>query len=374
MSDPENLMVTTANLLAVSDNSIDDGELTIRPRDGDKRSFQVSFDCVKNPTVLTVSIYDDDVQKVEEGKITVDCGPKKDDPPEDRTDVSDLFTVASYGDWEYDDVTDGFILEVTSGNSHRVNAHHDQTGRLSRDEPVVVEDHTHNMAVLPEDPESTDEDNPVRHEGYTLGKSEYEELKNMADGSPRRAKTGADLTRQEKNAYVEEGQRTIEVLAGQPHVQLTVTSKLAGPVYIRFLDSNMRAFGTDVDEEAAWRGADVVGLDSQGRLALNNQVALTKALALAFDQYQIVTPGQATRNSYLAGVPSAMQDGGVRQGLQSGRLPLLQPLPRVGHHFYVQVYEATGKYLRTTEKDRLRAFAAARSHRTGVHGGQQGSR
>ena len=132
-SDPANLEVTTANLLAVSENSIDDGELTIRPRDGDKRSFQVSFACVKNPTVLTVSIYDDDVQQVEIGKITVDCGPKKEDPPEDRTDVSDLFTVASYGDWEYHDVTDGFILDVSDGNRHRVNAHYHDTGRLSRD-------------------------------------------------------------------------------------------------------------------------------------------------------------------------------------------------------------------------------------------------
>ena len=191
----------------------------------------------------------------------------------------------------------------------------------------------------------------MAHEGYTLGVSEYEELKNMADGSPRRAQADDDLTRQQKNAYVEEGQRTIEVLAGQPHVQLTVTSKKDGPVYIRFLDSNMRAFGTDVDEEDAWRGADVVGLDSQGRLALNNQVVLTKALALAFDQYEIVTPGQATQNSYLAGVPSAMDtDGNYIKDYNQGAFRFFNPCPEVGHHFYVQVYEATGKYLRTTEK------------------------
>ena len=88
MSEPEDLEVTTANLLAVSENSIDDGELTIRPRDGDKRSFQVSFECVENPTVLTVSIYDDDVQQVEIGTITVNCGQPVTPPPDDRTDVS----------------------------------------------------------------------------------------------------------------------------------------------------------------------------------------------------------------------------------------------------------------------------------------------
>ena len=209
----------------------------------------------------------------------------------------------------------------------------------------MVEDHTHDEPVLPGDVK------PVAHEGYTLGVSNIEELKPLDNGSPRRAKTDADLTRQEKNAYVEEGQRTIEVLAGQPNVQLTVTSKKDGPVYIRFLDSNMRAFGTDVDEEDAWRGADVVGLDSQGRLALNNQVVLTKALALAFDQYEIVTPGPATQNSYLVGVPSAMDtDGNYIKDYNQGAFRFFNPCPEVGHHFYVQVYEATGKYLRTTEK------------------------
>ena len=108
---------------------------------------------------------------------------------------------------------------------------------------------------------------------YTLGVSDKEMLNNLDNGSPRRAKEDPDdlLTRQEKNAYVEEGQRTVEVLTGQPNVQLTVTSMKSGPVYIRFLDSDMQPFGTDVDEESTWRGADVVGLDSQGRLELNNQ-------------------------------------------------------------------------------------------------------
>jgi hypothetical protein len=326
MSDPEDLMVETANLLAVSENSIDDGELTIRPRDGDKRSFQISFDCVQNPTVLTVSIYDDDVQRVERGTITINCGEPDPEPGPGRTDESDAFTVVSYGDWEYDDVTDGFILDVSNGNPHLVNAHpHIETGLLSRDEPVV-------------------------HELYTLGVSDKEMLNNLDNGSPRRAKEDPDdlLTRQEKNAYVEEGQRTVEVLVGQPNVQLTVTSMKSGPVYIRFLDSDMQPFGTDVDEdsESTWRGADVVGLDSQGRLELNNQeMELSKALALAYDQYNIVTPGaipgQRADNSYLSG-----KDGTYNQGA----FRFMDPCPYVGHHFYVEVYEPTGKYLRTTEK------------------------
>ena len=324
MSDPADVTVTTANLLAVSENSIDDGELTIRPRDGDKRSFQIIFDCVQDPTVLTVSIYDDDVQRVERGTITINCGEPDPEPGPGRTDESDAFTVVSYGDWEYDDVTDGFILDVSNVNPHLVNAHpHIETGLLSRDEPVV-------------------------HELYTLGVSDKEMLKNLDNGSPRRAKEDPDnlLTRQEKNAYVEEGQRTVEVLTGQPNVQLTVTSMKSGPVYIRFLDSDMQPFGTDVDEESMWRGADVVGLDSQGRLELNNQeMELSKALALAYDQYNIVTPGaipgQRADNSYLSG-----KDGTYNQGA----FRFMNPCPSVGHHFYVEVYEPTGKYLRTTEK------------------------
>jgi hypothetical protein len=327
MSDPEDLMVETANLLAVSENSIDDGELTIRPRDGDKRSFQISFDCVQNPTVLTVSIYDDDVQRVERGTITINCGEPDPEPGPGRTDESDAFTVVSYGDWEYDDVTDGFILDVSNGNPHLVNAHpHIETGLLSRDEPVV-------------------------HELYTLGVSDKEMLGDLDNGMPRRAKDDPDnlLTRQEKNAYVEVGQRTVEVLVGQPNVQLTVTSMESGPAYIRFLDSNMQPFGTDVDEEPMWRGADVVGLDSQGRLELNTTNKLSKALALAYDQYTIVTPGvvpgQRADNSYLVG--AAGPDG---TDYNQGAFRFINPCPSVGHHFYVEVYESEGKYLETTEK------------------------
>ena len=69
-----------------------------------------------------------------------------------------------------------------------------------------------------------------------------------------------------RNRRAEIGQDTTEVLYSNVDVQITVTSCEAGPVYIRFLDSDGDVFGTDIDEcetcaEAS--GADVVGLDSQ---------------------------------------------------------------------------------------------------------------
>ncbi len=321
MSVPEDLLVETANLLAVSDNSLDEGELTIRPRDGDKRSFEIRFECVVHPTILTVSIYDDNVDPVERGTITVNCGDPEPTPGPDRTDASDPFTVTSYGDWDFDEFTDGIVDEDDpAGVEHIVNDHHRATGMLHRDDPVVT--------------------------GYQLGISAREDLESLPDGSPRRAKTDADLTREQKNADVEEGQRTVEVLVGAPNVQLTVTSLQAGPAYIRFLDKDMQPFGTDVDEAAMWRGADVVGLDSQGHLELNNVgVELSAAQALAYDQYTIVTPGiipgVRPANSYLVGAAGAYNQGSFR---------IYKPCPTDDHYFYVQVHEAGGKYLRTTEK------------------------
>ena len=46
----------------------------------------------------------------------------------------------------------------------------------------------------------------------------------------------------------EMGQDTIQILEGSADVQITVTSCEAGPVYIRFLDSDGDVFGTDIDE------------------------------------------------------------------------------------------------------------------------------
>ena len=306
-----------------------EGSLTIKSEDDDdSRAFEIEGACITEGAMVTVYVEDDDLDEVARGYILCKEQPAEVTPGPGDT-FSDLFTIASYGDWEYDDVTDGFILDVSNGNEHMVNAHHNETGLLSRDEPVI-------------------------HAAYTLGVSNMETLRDMSDGSPRRVKEGANLTRQEKNAYVEEGQRTIEVLAGQPNVQLTVTSKMVGPAYIRFLDSNMQPFGTDVDEEPVWRGADVVGLDSQGRLELNNQVALSAAKALAYDQYSIKTPdiieGQPVGNSYLVGAASKMDaNGEYIKDYNQGAFRFMNPCPEVGHHFYVQVYESTGKYLETTE-------------------------
>jgi hypothetical protein len=103
----------------------------------------------------------------------------------------------------------------------------------------------------------------------------------------------------------------------------------------------MQPFGTDVDEEPMWRGADVVGLDSQGRLDLNLTPDLSKAKALTYDQYRVVIPGLATGNAYLDGVAGNYYQGAFR---------FFNPCPSEDHHFYVEVYESEGKYLKTTEK------------------------
>ena len=317
------ITVTDSNgLLGAGFNQEDDleGSLTIKSEDDDDaRAFEIEGACVTEGAMVSISVEDDDLDEVARGYILCKEQPAEITPGPGDTS-SDHFTVASYGDWEYHDVTDGFILDVANGNNHMVNDHYNHMGLLRRDEPV-------------------------KHADYTLGVSNMETLEDLDDGSPRRVKTDAGLTRQEKNAYVEEGQRTIEVLAGQPHVQLTVTSMEPSPAYIRFLDKYMQPFGTDLDEEPMWRGADVVGLDSQGRLALNNEVELSAAKALAYDQYSIKTPditeGQPVGNSYLVGAAGTYNQGAFR---------FFNPCPEVGHHFYVQVYESTGKYLETTEK------------------------
>ncbi len=330
------ITVTDSNgLLGAGFNQEDDleGSLTIKKEDDDdSRAFEIEGACGTEGAIVTITVEDDDLDEVAKGYILCKEQPASVTPGPDDT-RSDLFTVASYGDWEFDVVTDGFILDVTNGNEHMVNGHHNETGLLSRDEPVI-------------------------HTAYTLGVSNMETLRDMPNGSPRRVKTDDDLTRQQKNADVEEGQRTIEVLVGQPNVQLTVTSKEASPAYIRFLDKDMQPFGTDLDEELAERGADVVGLDSQGRLALNNRVALSAAKALAYDQYSIKTPdiveGQSIGNSYLVGAASAMDaNGDYIKDYNQGAFRFFNPCPvelGVDHEFYVQVYESTGKYLETTEK------------------------
>ena len=304
----------------IEDDDILQGLLTVRAVDEGRRGFTVYFRCFVPAEKVEIKMFDETPVLVDKAEMS--CKePEDPEPGPDRTDASDAFTVTSYGDWDFDGFTDGIVDEDDpAGVAHIVNDHHRATGMLHRDEPVVT--------------------------GYQLGISAREDLESLPDGSPRRAKTDANLTREENNADVEEGQRTVEVLVGAPNVQLTVTSMAAGPAYIRFLDKEMKPFGTDVDEEAMWRGADVVGLDSQGHLALNKAgVELSAAQALAYDQYNIVTPGVIPglrpANSYLVGAAGAYNQGSFR---------IYNPCPTDDHYFYVQVHEAVGKYLRTTEK------------------------
>ena len=135
------------------------------------------------------------------------------------------------------------------------------------------------------------------------------------------------------------GQDTVQVLNGISSVQLTVTSCQEGPVYIRFLDSNGDVFGTDVDEcetcpDAA--GADVVGLDSQGRLELNLMKDYTAAEALMYDQYTLISinPDTANPMERLVGKPGQYYQGKFRFYA-----------PCEWEPFQVQVHEPSGKVL-----------------------------
>ena len=144
------------------------------------------------------------------------------------------------------------------------------------------------------------------------------------------------------------GQDTVQVLNGISSVQLTVTSCQEGPVYIRFLDSNGDVFGTDVDEcetcpDAA--GADVVGLDSQGRLELNLKKDYTAAEALMYDQYTLISinPGTANPMERLAGKPGPYYQGKFRFYAPCEWGP-----------FQVQVHEPSGKVLQELQNGMMR--------------------
>ena len=135
----------------------------------------------------------------------------------------------------------------------------------------------------------------------------------------------------------EMGQDTIQILEGSADVQITVTSCEAGPVYIRFLDSDGDVFGTDIDEcetcEGA-SGADVVGLDSQQKLELNlGPTDMDAAMALMYDQYNVVTPGSGA-DKYLVGKPGMYHQGTFRFIAPCDWKP-----------FEVEVYEKDGKVL-----------------------------
>ena len=139
----------------------------------------------------------------------------------------------------------------------------------------------------------------------------------------------------------EMGQDTIEILEGSANVQITVTSCEAGPVYVRFLDSDGDVFGTDIDEcetcEGA-SGADVVGLDSQQKLELNmGPTEMDAPMALMYDQYNVVTPGDGA-DKYLAGNAGMYYQGAFRFIAPCDWGP-----------FEVEIYEKDGKVLQELE-------------------------
>ena len=131
------------------------------------------------------------------------------------------------------------------------------------------------------------------------------------------------------------GQDTIQILNGSADLQITVTSCEEGPVYIRFLDSDGDVFGTDVDECESCEGssgADVVGLDSQQKLDLNlGPTEMDAAMALMYDQYNVVTPGDGSA-MYLTGKPGQYYQGKFRFMAPCNWEP-----------FEVEVYEKNGK-------------------------------
>ena len=127
------------------------------------------------------------------------------------------------------------------------------------------------------------------------------------------------------------------MLVNSANVQLIVTSCEPGPVYIRFLDENMEVFGTDVDEAPAYVGADVVGLDSQGKLEMNIMAKqLTAAEALMYDQYSLVETALTSTSwvQYLSGNVGTYYQGKFR---------FFDPCSMVDDHFFVEVYEKYGR-------------------------------
>ena len=309
----ETITYVTAGINAPGARSIEDGTLDIQIRDAGERAFDIIVECMGDTPqslggTLDVEIRDDNQTEV--ASATISCVPAEEPPPPPPT-VRDSgnYSVVSYDDWDHpvgSDVTDGFVIQDPTGVQQRANSMTTLTGWMQRDEPVVRE--------------------------YQLGLDDVEYL-----------------TRRDQP---ELGQNTIEVLAGAPHVQLTVTATEEGPAYIRFLDSDMMPFGTDVDEHPDYVGADVVGLDSQGKLLLNVPVDLSAALALAFDHYQVVTPFAIAPviDNVLMREAHDSELRGLAGSYHQGTFRFFNPCPTVGHTFYVEVYEKSGKYLRTTEQ------------------------
>ena len=170
-----------------------------------------------------------------------------------------------------------------------------------KDQVDVVAEASHSLCMSRHPaPASAGPDTSTASECYSvtgyMGDKENEAMDQMRDDIEPHARPAHPTN-------PEMGQDTIEIFEGTADVQITVTSCEAGPVYIRFLDSDGDVFGTDVDEcetcEGA-SGADVVGLDSQQKLELNigstemdaGSIEMDAYMALKYDQYNVVTPGE----------------------------------------------------------------------------------
>ena len=273
---------TTLGLLAVSGTGTGHGELTINPRDNNKRSFDMTFECTLPATKVYVIIYDDEANVVERGSVTLLCPAPG--PPSGETAGPECYSVTGVVDQRRDD------LDLVENNHSR----------------------TVNSAV-------------------------------GARGIFRNPDGTLDI----RNRRAEIGQDTTEVLVNSANVQLIVTSCEPGPVYIRFLDENMEVFGTDVDEAPAYVGADVVGLDSQGKLEMNIMAKqLTAAEALMYDQYSLVETALTSTSwvQYLSGNVGTYYQGKFR---------FFDPCPMVDDHFFVEVYEKYEKGIRELENGKI---------------------
>ena len=177
----------TAGLNAPGVRSIEDGTLDIQIRDAATRVFDVYVTCsgADITGTLDIEVRDDDQNLVAQAEIV--CALPVVEVPGPSEDRGGKYSVASYGDWEFDDVTDGFLVLDASGPDQMVNHHLTQKGHVNRDEPVVRE--------------------------YQLGISDVELL-------TKRIEVPADR----EDEWVPEGQGTIQVLFGSPNVQITVTS------------------------------------------------------------------------------------------------------------------------------------------------------
>ena len=244
-----------------------------------------------------------------------------------------------------DDATRVFTLNVTcSGNVNELRGVLDVEIRDDQQQLVAAATVT---CEPPEGPPPPD-DQITASECYSvtgyMGDDEGEAMDLMRD----------DIEPYERPAdptNPEMGQDTIQILEGSADVQITVTACEPGPVYIRFLDSNGDVFGTDVDEcetcEGA-SGADVVGLDSQQKLELNLSKEMGAAMALMYDQYNVVTPGDGS-DMYLAG---KLADDGSPLMYYQGKFRFMAPCD--WEPFQIEVYEKNGKVQQQLQNGMMR--------------------